>query len=122
MSEGNGPGIEELAYLLWEKQGRPENRSAQNWLEAEYLARSLATATRDENEADLRMRGLGPLTQGESLPRNEDKQQTQNSSGTSGIEKPEQGVGAPSFIASCVAGTAMVIAVGMLFSFFRKRG
>ena len=122
MNGGVGSSTEELAYLLWEKQGRPENRSAQNWLEAEYLARSLAIATRDENEADLRMRGLGPLTQTESQPRNDDEQQNLNGSRTSGIKKPQQSVGAPSVIASCVAGTAMVIAVGMLFSFFRNRG
>ena len=78
MSEGNGSGTEDLAYLLWEKQGRPENRSAQNWIEAEYLAGSLANVTRDENEVDLRMRGLGPLTQGDSLPRNGDAQQSEN--------------------------------------------
>ena len=122
MSESNGPSTEELAYLLWEKQGRPENRSAQNWIEAEYLAGSLANVTRDENEVDLRMRGLGPLTQGESLPWNGDAQQSENGSGASQINQSEQDVGGTSVIASCVAGTALVIAVGVLISFFRKMG
>jgi Protein of unknown function (DUF2934) len=122
MREGKGPSTEELAYLLWEKQGRPENRSTQNWIEAQSLALSLANVTRDESEADLRMRGLGPLTQDESLRRDGDKQQAPNGSRVSGIRKPEQRVDAPSVIASCVAGTAMVVALGILFSFFRKSG
>jgi hypothetical protein len=122
MSERNGPSTEELAYLLWEKQGRPENRSAQMWAEAEYLARSLATSTWEENEADLRMRGLGPLTQSESLPKNQDEAQSENRSGISEIDQPEQGVGGTSVIPSYVAGTALVIALGMLFLLFRKMG
>ena len=68
MSEIKGPKTEELAYLLWEQQGRPENRSAENWLEAEYLAKSMSAPLKPmigENEIDLRMRGLGPLTQSE---------------------------------------------------------
>jgi hypothetical protein len=122
MSEGNGPSTEELAYLLWEKQGRPENRSAQNWIEAEYLAGSLANVTRDENEADLRMRGLGPLTQAESISQNGDAQQREKGSATSQLNHSEQDVGGTTVIASCVAGTAVVIAVGVLISFFRKTG
>jgi ribonuclease PH len=122
MSEGNGLSTEELAYLLWEKQGRHEDRSEQNWIEAEYLARSLATANRDEAEADLRMRGLGSLTQGESLPPSGDAQQSENGSGTSQIDQSERDAGGTSVIASCVAGAALVIAVGVLISFFRKMG
>ncbi len=55
----------ELAYLLWEKQGRPLDRSAQNWLEAEYRAHSPIVVQQPidaKNEADLRMRGLGSIT------------------------------------------------------------
>jgi hypothetical protein len=26
-----------LAYLIWERNGRPEGRSLDHWLEAEYL-------------------------------------------------------------------------------------
>jgi hypothetical protein len=116
MSEVNGTKTEELAYLLWEQQGRPENRSAENWLEAECIARSLAAATKDEIEADLRMRGLGPLTQDESLSRG-NARQSENSSGSSGKEKSEHGIsGATPMIASCVAGTALVIALGLAFS------
>ena len=29
--------IEFLAYLIWERNGRPEGRSLDHWLEAEYL-------------------------------------------------------------------------------------
>jgi hypothetical protein len=109
MSEANTPNIEELAYHLWERQGRPENRSTENWLEAEYRAHSLITVTEDENQADLRMRGLGPLTQSEM------------SSRSSEIKEPGQRVGGTFMIASCVAGAALVV-VGILFSIIRKTG
>ncbi len=109
MSEANTPNIEELAYHLWEQQGRPENRSAENWLEAEYRARSLIPVTENENEADLRMRGLGPLTQSEM------------SSRSSEIKEPGQRIGGTFMITSCVAAAALVI-VGILFSIFRKAG
>src|ERR1700761_2753731 len=65
MSELDGRKTEELADLLWERQGRPQNRAAENWMEAEYQAHppTVLQPLRDlEKEVDLRMRGLGPLT------------------------------------------------------------
>ena len=100
MSEGNGIHIEELAYLLWEKQGRPENRSAENWLEAEFLARSLTTATNEESEGDLHMRGLGPLTLAQPCSGNGDASRSENAAEPSVIEQCKQGVSAPPLIAT----------------------
>jgi hypothetical protein len=122
MSEGSGPNTEELAYLLWERQGRPENRSSENWLEAEYLARSLAASTKDEAEADLRMRGLGPLTQNESRSRGGNDVPSATSSESSNPSKHGHGASRTSPTTLCVAGTALVIALGMLLSIFRKTG
>jgi hypothetical protein len=122
MNGANGSSTEELAYLLWERQGRPENTSEQNWMEAEHLARSLAAVTRDEIEAGLRMRGLGPLTQGRELSRNLDGQLIKSDSGTLQLDRSEEDVGGTSVIASCVAGTALLITFGVLISFFRKMG
>jgi len=64
MSDSTKPQIEALAYLIWEKQGRPENRSEEHWIEAEYhiLARSLVHEKSEaQADNDLRSRGLGPL-------------------------------------------------------------
>jgi hypothetical protein len=122
MSEGNGPNTEELAYLLWERQSRLENRSSENWLEAEYLARSLAASTKDGAEADLRMRGLGPLTQIEPPSRIGSTGPSANSSESANSSQPGHGASRPSPITLCVAGTALVIALGMLLSIFRKTG
>ena len=122
MSEGNGPNTEELAYLLWERQGRPENRSSENWLEAENVARSLASATKEETEADWRMRGLGPLTQSESQSRGGNALPSANGSESSNSSEPRQRASHTSLIILCVAGTAFVIALGMLFSIIRKTG
>jgi Protein of unknown function (DUF2934) len=116
MNETQGHKTEELAYLLWEQQGRPENRSVENWLEAEYLAHPLGgsqPATKAESEVDLRMRGLGPLTQSEAPTPNED--------GARSEEKSEQGSSRLiPLITSCIALTGLVIASGMIGSLFRK--
>lgn len=53
-----------LAQLLWEQQGRPQNRATDHWLEAEYrlLSRSLVNDPHHaQDEIDLRSRGLGSL-------------------------------------------------------------
>ena len=122
MSEGNCPNTEELAYFLWERQGRPENRSSENWLEAEYLTRTWATPTKDEGEADLRMRGLGPLTQSESPSRGGDAGPSANSSECSKAQTDGHRANRISLITLCVAGTASMIVFRMLFSIFRKTG
>ena len=116
MNEGNGRNTEELAYLLWEQQGRPENRSVENWLEAEYLAHPLGgsqPATKTESEADLRMRGLGPLTQGETHTSNEGESRRG--------EKSQQGSSRLSpLVTSCIAVTGLIVVSGMIGSLFRK--
>jgi hypothetical protein len=105
MSEAQSPNTEELAYSLWESQGRPVNRSVDHWLEAEYRAHPMAASQRpnDPNgEIDLRMRGLGPLTQSQSPQENSKHEMT-------------------SFIRSvCFVGASLVIAAGLIFSFSQK--
>ena len=107
MSDFDNRTTEELAYLLWEKQGRPQNRSVQNWVEAEYLANPPASSHRPTDtdcEVDLRMRGLGPLTQGEA-PANWTEE-----------PKPKHGL----LILSCLAGASLVMGAGLLFSKTRR--
>lgn len=123
MSEINARNTEELAYLLWERQGRPQNRSVENWLEAEYLEHSLGIShvrTKAENEVELRMRGLGPLTRIEGPVANGMAKQGRGAA-VSRRENSRQGrsVFRP-VIASCVMGTGLIIAIGIAFSFFRK--
>jgi hypothetical protein len=120
MSGGNSPKTEELAYHLWERQGRPENRSSENWSEAEYLPSSWATPRKDESEGDLHMRGLGPLTQSESQSGGGNAMPSANSSETSNSSETGERASRNSLINLCVAGTALVIAFKMLFSLFRK--
>jgi hypothetical protein len=64
MSHPHQPEIEALAYLIWQQQGCPENRSSEHWIEAEYqiLSRSLIHVTDEAQiDNDLHSRGLGPL-------------------------------------------------------------
>ncbi len=64
MSDSTKPEIEALANLIWERQGRPENKSQEHWLEAEYqiLSKSLVHEKgAAQNDYDLRSRGLGSL-------------------------------------------------------------
>jgi hypothetical protein len=109
MSESSAPNTEELAYLLWERQGRPANRAAQNWVEAEYLAHppTAAQPTDRESEVDLRMRGLGPLTQ----------------TGIPGESKAPAGrlKNRTVLLLSCLAGVSLVTAAGMIFSSSHRR-
>jgi hypothetical protein len=57
------PKPDDLASLLWEKQGRPEGHTDANWLEAEERRLEALRRTSDEeSEIDLRSRGLGPIT------------------------------------------------------------
>lgn len=118
MNETKGRTTEELAYLLWEKQGRPENRSAENWLEAEYLSHSPSgppPPTKRDNEADLRMRGLGLLTQGDpstftnSQPKLAVLRDSLNQVSTVGP-----------VVASCIVGTVLMLGLGLVLSLFRK--
>ena len=121
MSESNGRKPEELAYLLWEQQGRPENSSAENVLEAESLGQSLSAPLRmirGENEIDLRMRGLGPLTQSEP-----------SANPTAGAESKEalgarrgtdSTAGNAGLITSWIAGIVLAIGLGVLFLRLRK--
>ena len=121
MSETSGPKTEELAYLLWEQQGRPENRSAENWLQAEYLAQSVSVLLkpeRGENEIDLRMRGLGPLTQSEPSP---DAERDADVPPVSSKERStEEGDLSAPIVTSCIAGAVVALALGVVFSFLRK--
>jgi hypothetical protein len=60
MSNSNESSNKELAERLCDQQGKPQDHSTGEWLEAEYRAHPpIATVP---NEVDLRMRGLGPLT------------------------------------------------------------
>lgn len=64
MSDSTKPEIEALANLIWEQQGRPENKSEEHWLEAEYtiLQKSLVHEKgAAHDDSDLHSRGLGPL-------------------------------------------------------------
>ena len=64
MSDYTKPEIEALAHLIWERQGRPENKSNEHWLEAEYqiLRKSLVHEKgAAQVDSDLHSRGLGPL-------------------------------------------------------------
>jgi Protein of unknown function (DUF2934) len=126
MSKCSSRNTEELAYLLWEQQGRPENRSEENWLEAEYLVHPWAPSQQlagTENEVDLRMRGLGPLTQSGAATPSESPEQSSDGSESSKKETSRSDIHpARPVIASWVAVTALLIALGMFFSFFRKTG
>jgi hypothetical protein len=64
MADGNQKDIEALAFLIWQQQGCPENRSEEHWLEAEYqiLSRSLVNGQSvAQTDNDLHSRGLGSL-------------------------------------------------------------
>ncbi len=64
MSDATKPEIEALAHLIWERQGRPENKSEEHWLEAEYqiLQKSLVPEKGAARaDSDLHSRGLWPL-------------------------------------------------------------
>jgi hypothetical protein len=66
MSDSNKTEIEALAHLIWERQGRPENKSQEHWLEAEYhiLQKSLVHETSEAQiDNDVYSRGLGPLSE-----------------------------------------------------------
>src|ERR1700683_1788131 len=114
MSEGNANNTAELAHLLWEKQGRPESHSLENWLEAEYRALPLASSVRGEYEADLRMRGVAPLPQSAPLE-TEDTQPHANDS------KSSERAATP-VIAVWLTGIASLIALGIVFSLCRQAG
>jgi Protein of unknown function (DUF2934) len=115
MSDLDGRNTEELAYRLWERQGRPQNRSVQNWLEAEYLTHPPALGHRPmdmDGEIDLRMRGLGPLTQPEPSVPNGAKVK-----GAGPQPDKKQGL----WLLSCLAGVSLVMGAGMIFSFSNRR-
>lgn len=53
--------IEELAYLLWEKEGRPEGRDVTHYYEAERILRQMEDAERHPNtEAGGALSNGGP--------------------------------------------------------------
>ncbi len=48
MDSEHEQAVRERAYALWEKEGRPENRSIDNWLQAEAeLAKPLLAGVLD---------------------------------------------------------------------------
>ena len=122
MSEINGLGTGELAYLLWERQGRPENRSLENWLEAEYLKHPMAPSYPATNaDVEMRMRGLGPLTQVEPPMANEIADPSGGGAVKVDKEDSRQGKSAVgTVIVPCLVGAVVMIAIGMAFSLFRK--
>jgi len=112
MSESDTRTTEELAYLLWERQGRPQNRAAENWMEAEYLAHppTLLQPPRDaEMEVDLRMRGLGPLT-------------LENSTNNlAGAPNSRPAAGSKRGLLTWLSGVGLLIALGTAATIFHQR-
>ena len=56
--------IEDLALLIWKRQGCPEGKAVEHWLEAEYiiLSRSLINEdSKEQRDNYVRSRGLGSL-------------------------------------------------------------
>ena len=49
--------IRERAYRIWEREGRPEGRSLEHWLQAEV---EIATGERELNE-ELRLEAAGAV-------------------------------------------------------------
>jgi len=67
--------IAELAYLLWESRGRPENTAERDWQEAEVLlAKQDATAAGIENPAATRRKT-------DRKPKTADRRESKRSNG-----------------------------------------
>jgi hypothetical protein len=124
MSKPTKSNTEDLAFLLWEQQGRPEGRSMEGWLEAED--RKLAKAFREQEngaqrEINLRSRGLGPLVQVSNEGRETEKPCLAVGTEEEVHAKAEIGVTKKPSLKSMVTCALMALGVGLVWGLFKLR-
>lgn len=60
----NRDEIARLAYLKWEREGRPEGRSLQHWLDAEQVLRTAKHFVADDDHAPAKGKTRKPKSSG----------------------------------------------------------